>query len=126
MATASTTALIAVTPALGTQYLQWPVPSGTARPARLTLAAQIAAGLYATVLYLPMNMLTGRNWQTANEVMIYVSLGVVVLMVAALPWGRRVWDRSQPESATLAVAGPFTNVKDVTTAPLTCRPDPRV
>jgi hypothetical protein len=99
VATVSTTALIAITPSLGTQYLQWPVPSSTVRPTRLTLAAQIAAGLYAATLYLPMNMLTWHNWQITNEVMIFISLGLIVLMIAALPWGRRVWDRSRPDES---------------------------
>jgi len=97
VATASVTSLIVLSPGIGIQYLQWPVPSSTARPTRLTLTAQIAAGLCAFTLYLPMNMLTWHNWQIANQVVMLVSLGVVVLMVAALPWGRRVWDRSRPD-----------------------------
>ncbi len=97
VATASVTSLIVLSPGIGIQYLQWPVPSSTARPTRLTLTAQIAAGLCAFTLYLPMNMLTWHNWQVANQVVMLVSLGVIVLMVAALPWGRRVWDRSQPD-----------------------------
>ena len=120
-ATVTVTALIAVTPSLGTQYLQWPVPSSLARPTRLTLAAQIVAGLYAAVLYLPMNMLTSHNWQAANRVMIFVSLGVAVLLVAALPWGRRVWDRSQPD----LFADDGVPALDTTTiGPLADSPDP--
>ena len=91
------TALIAASPGIGTQYLQWPVPSSIARPTRLSLTAQIAAGLCAFTLYLPMNMLTWHNWQVANQVVMLVSLGVILLMVAALPWGRRVWNRSRPD-----------------------------
>jgi hypothetical protein len=96
VATASVTSLVAVSPGIGIQYLQWPVPSGTARPTRLTLAAQIVAGLYAFTLYLPMNMLTSHNWHVVNRVMIFLSLGLIALLVAALPWGRRVWDRARP------------------------------
>lgn len=44
-----------------------------------------------------MNMLTWHNWQVTNEVMIFISVGLIVLMIAALPWGRRVWDRSGPD-----------------------------
>jgi hypothetical protein len=29
--------------------------------------------------------------------MLLASLGLIVLMIAALPWGRRVWDRSRPD-----------------------------
>jgi hypothetical protein len=96
MATATVTALIVVTPALGNQYLQWPVPSGTARPTRLTLPLQIVLGIYAAVFYLPMNMLAPTTWQNVDNIMMFVSLGVSVLLIAALPWGRRVWDRSAP------------------------------
>ena len=97
VATASVTALIAVSPGIGVQYLQWPVPSSTARPTRLTLPLQIVAGLYAFTLYLPMNMLTSHNWHVIDRVMIFISVGLVGLMVAALPWGRRVWDRSRSD-----------------------------
>jgi hypothetical protein len=99
VATVSVTTLIVVSPGFGIQYLQWPVPSSTARPTRLTLPLQIAVGLYAAVLYLPMNMLTSHNWHVVNRVMMVVSLGIVVLMIVALPWGRRVWDRSRPDEA---------------------------
>jgi hypothetical protein len=97
VATVSVTAFIVVSPGFGTQYLQWPVPSSTVRPTRLTLPVQIVAGLYAATLYLPMNMLTSHNWHVVDQVMMFISLGVVVLMIAALPWGRRVWDRSRPD-----------------------------
>jgi hypothetical protein len=97
VATVSVTTLIVVSPGIGLQYLQWPVPSSTARPTRLTLPLQIVAGLYAFTLYLPMNMLTSHNWHVVDRVMIFISLGLVVFMVAALPWGRRVWDRSRPD-----------------------------
>jgi hypothetical protein len=96
VATATTTALIVVTPAFGNQYLLWQAPSATARPTRLSIPLQIVLGIYAAVFYLPMAMLAGHNWQDADNVMMFVSLGVMVFMVAALPWRRRVWDRSAP------------------------------
>jgi len=113
VATASVTALVVASPGIGLQYLQWPVPSSIARPTRLTLTAQIAAGLCAFTFYLPMNMLTSHNWQATNRVMMFVSLGVVLLMIAALPWGRRVWDRSRPDDfAGEGVAAQDTLVAD--------------
>jgi hypothetical protein len=112
MATATVTALIVVSPAFGNQYLQWPIPSGTARPTRLTLAAQIAAGVYAAIFYLPMNMLSG-DWQRVDNIMMFASLGLCVLLIAALPWGRRVWDRSAPsEDETRSAPEPETVVSD--------------
>ncbi|HWG14735.1 MAG TPA: glycosyltransferase 87 family protein [Streptosporangiaceae bacterium] len=112
MATATVTALIVVSPAFGNQYLQWPIPSGTARPTRLTLPAQIAAGVYAAIFYLPMNMLSG-DWQRVDNIMMFASLGLCVLLIAALPWGRRVWDRSAPsEDETRSVPEPGTVVSD--------------
>jgi Glycosyltransferase family 87 len=96
VATATTTALIVVTPAFGNQYLLWPVPSALARPTRWTNALQIVLGCYAAIFYLPMNMLVGRVWQDVDNGMMFVSLGVAVCMLLALPWHRRVWDRSQP------------------------------
>ncbi|HEY0719472.1 MAG TPA: glycosyltransferase 87 family protein, partial [Streptosporangiaceae bacterium] len=113
MATATVTALIVVTPALGNQYLQWPVPSGTARPTRLTLPLQIVLGIYAAIFYLPMNMLTYTIWQDADNGMMFVSLAVSVFLIAALPWGRRVWDRSAPfDGETGSTPGPETVVSD--------------
>jgi hypothetical protein len=100
VATASVTALIVLTPAFGTQYLQWPVPSSIARPTRLTLTVQIVIGLTAAMFYLPMQMMQPSLWQDVNDVMMFVSLGVGVLLIAALPWHRRVWDRFRPPEDT--------------------------
>lgn len=99
VATATVTALIVVTPAFGNQYLLWQAPSATARPTRLSIPLQVGLGIYATIFYLPMSMLRSHNWQVADDVMMFVSLGVIVFMVAALPWRRRVWDRSAPPEA---------------------------
>jgi hypothetical protein len=95
IATVTTTVLLALTPAFGNQYLVWQAPTATARPARLSLALQIVLGVYAAIFYLPMNMLTQPNWVRANDVMMFVSLGVVAFMIIALPWRRRVWRPSQ-------------------------------
>ena len=96
IATATTTALLAVTPAFGAQYLLWQAPSHTAYPTRLSVPLQIVLGAYAAVFYLPMSMLKWHNWQTADKLMMFVSLGVIAFMIAAMPWGRRVWQRPQP------------------------------
>ncbi len=96
VATATTTALLVITPAFGVQYLLWQAPSHTAYPTRLSMPLQIVLGAYAAVFYLPMNMLTWHNWETADKLMMLVSLGVIALMIAAMPWGRRVWHRPQP------------------------------
>src|SRR6201992_16862 len=98
IATASVTALIVITPAFGTQYLQWPIPSAVARPTRLTLTVQIAIGLTAAMFYLPMQMMQYPLLQDVDNVMMFVSLGVGVLLIVALPWGRRIWDRSAPSA----------------------------
>jgi hypothetical protein len=95
IATATTTALLALTPAFGTQYLLWQTPTRTAYPTQLSMTLQIVIGTYAAIFYLPMNMLTSANWQFANKLMMVVSLGVIALMIAAMPWGRRVWHRPQ-------------------------------
>ena len=94
--TASTTALLVLTPSFGTQYLDWQAPSATARPARLAIPLQIVLGAYAAIFYLPMQVLTSHNWQVANDVMMFVSLGVVAFMIIALPWRRREWHPPQP------------------------------
>ena len=96
VATATTTALVALTPSFGTQYLVWQAPSATARPARLSMALQIVLGAYAAILYLPMQMLTAHNWVIADDVMLFVSLGVIAFMIAALPWQHRRWHPPQP------------------------------
>jgi len=96
IATASVTALIVVTPAFGTQYLQWPIPSSVARPTKLTLTVQIVIGLTAAMFYLPMQMMQYPLWQDVDNGMMFLSVAVGVLMIVALPWGRRVWDRSKP------------------------------
>ena len=96
VATATTTALVALTPSFGTQYLLWQAPSATARPARLSMALQIVLGAYAAILYLPMQMLTAHNWVIADDVMMFVSLGVIAFMIVALPWRQRLWHPPQP------------------------------
>ena len=97
VATATTTVLLAMTPSFGNQYLVWQAPSATARPARLSILLQIVLGAYAAIFYLPMEMLNHNNWVRANDVMMFVSLGVIAFMIAALPWQRRTW---QPPAAT--------------------------
>lgn len=77
------------------QYLLWQAPSSTAYPTRLSLPLQIVLGAFAATFYLPMNMLTWHNWQIADKIMMIVSLGVIALMIAAMPWNRRVWLRPQ-------------------------------
>jgi hypothetical protein len=42
-----------------------------------------------------MQMLTWHNWVITNDVMMFVSLGVVAFMIIALPWRRREWQPSQ-------------------------------
>lgn len=96
VATATTTALVALTPSFGTQYLAWQAPSATARPARLSMALQIVLGAWAAILYLPMQMLTAHNWVIADDVMMFVSLGVIAFMIVALPWRQRLWHPPQP------------------------------
>ena len=97
--TASTTALLALTPSFGNQYLMWQAPSATARPTRLSIPLQIVLGAFAALFYLPMEMLNGQNWEMANALMMLISLFVIIFMVAALPWKRRQW---QAPAATAA------------------------
>jgi hypothetical protein len=95
VATVTTTALLAITPAFGAQYLLWQAPSHTAYPTRLSMPLQIVLGAYAAMFYLPMSMLTSANWQMVDKIMMVVSLGVIALIIAAMPWNRRVWLRPQ-------------------------------
>jgi hypothetical protein len=97
VATATTTALLAITPSFGNQYLLWQAPSATARPARLSIPLQVVLGAYAAIFYLPMQMLTWHNWKMANALMMLISLFAIAFMIAALPWQRRQW---QPPTAT--------------------------
>ena len=97
IATATTTTLLAITPSFGNQYLVWQAPSATARPARLSIVLQIVLGAYSAIFYLPMEMLTLRNWQMASDIMMLISIFVIAFMVAALPWQRRQW---QPPAET--------------------------
>jgi hypothetical protein len=71
---------------------------------------QIVLGIYAAVFYLPLNQLTGTSWQSADNVMMFISLGVMVFLVAALPWRRRVWDR--PVLPTGPTGGPIDATAD--------------
>src|ERR1700753_454574 len=95
MATVSVTALIAITPAFGTQYLQWPVPSSIAKPTKLTLGVQITTGLTAAFFSLRMQMMRYPLWNDVDDGMMFASVALVIFMIIALPWQRRVWDRSQ-------------------------------
>ena len=99
VATVTTTTLVALTPSFGTQYLLWQAPSATARPARLSMALQIVLGTWAAILYLPMQMLTAHNWVIADDVMLFVSLGVIAFMIVALPWRQRLWHPPQPPTS---------------------------
>jgi len=104
IATATTTALVVITPSFGNQYLLWQAPSATARPTWLSMPLQVLLGGYAAMFYLPMDMLSLRYWKMANALMMLFSLGVVAVMVAALPWWRRQWPRLQAPRHPAAVA----------------------
>lgn len=99
IATATSTALVAFTPAFGNQYLMWQAPSATARPSRLMLPVQIAIGLYAAIFYLPMDMLGPTYWNMANDLMMIVSIALILFMLFALPWGRRKERASREQPA---------------------------
>ena len=80
----------AITPAFGTQYPLWQAPTCIAYPSPLAIPLQIVLGAYAAMLYLPMSMLTSAHWHSVDKIMMVVSLGVIALTIAALPWGREV------------------------------------
>ena len=103
IATATTTALVAITPSFGIQYLLWQAPSATARPNRLSMPLQIVLGTYAAMFYLPMVMLHYRYWKMANALMMLFSLFVIAFMIAALPWQRRQWRPVQPQQHPAAL-----------------------
>ena len=75
VATATTTALLVITPAFGVQYLLWQAPSSTAYPTRLSLPLQIVLGAYAATFYLPMSMLQVASLAEVDHLMLFVSLG---------------------------------------------------
>jgi hypothetical protein len=103
VATATTTALLAITPSFGAQYLLWQAPSATARPTRLSMPLQIVLGTYAAMFYLPMVMLHYRYWKMAYALMMLFSLFVIAFMIAALPWQRRQSRPVQPPQHPAAV-----------------------
>jgi hypothetical protein len=110
VATATTTALVAITPAFGNQYLLWQTPSRTAYPTRLSAPLHIVLGAYAAAFYLPIALLKPHYWHMVADEMAVVSLGVIALMIAAMPWDRRVWTRPQrrpalPERTSHAATG---------------------
>jgi hypothetical protein len=91
VAGASTSAFLVATAGFGVQYLAWPVPFTTLSPTRLQPALQTAIGLWAWVGYIAIGgglvpssagVWPARLWQLS-------SLVLVVLIVAALPWGQR-------------------------------------
>ncbi|MBV9208926.1 MAG: hypothetical protein JO037_26745 [Actinobacteria bacterium] len=103
VATATTTALLAITPSFGIQYLLWQAPSATARPNRLSAPLQVVLGTYAAMLYLPMNMLAWHDWRMASALMTLFSVFVIAFMIAALPWQRRQRPPAQPPRHAAAV-----------------------
>jgi hypothetical protein len=91
VAGASASAFLVATAGFGVQYLAWPVPFTTLSPTRLQPALQTAIGLWAWVGYIAIGgglvpssagVWPARLWQLS-------SLVLVVLIVAALPWGQR-------------------------------------
>jgi hypothetical protein len=91
VAGATTSAFLSATAGFGVQYLDWPAPFTTLSPTRLQPVLQTAIGLWAWVGYIAIGgglvpssagVWPARLWQLS-------SLVLVVLIVAALPWGQR-------------------------------------
>ncbi|HXW45926.1 MAG TPA: glycosyltransferase family 87 protein, partial [Streptosporangiaceae bacterium] len=98
-----------LTPALGAQYLDWPMALMVARWARWTMPVQIAVSVYAICAYIPMNVqwlpgntLTSHSfWHWAAESMVAASLVLIALFAIALPWraDRSEHPPAEPSSA---------------------------
>lgn len=89
-------AFVLVTARFGSQYLVWALPYLIARPTRHHWPALLAMTLWAAFGYLHMMRLNHHRWISAHDLWAYSSAVVVVAMLFALPWARRVRPERPP------------------------------
>jgi Glycosyltransferase family 87 len=96
-AAAMALAFLIVTAGFGMQYLAWPMPFIVSRPSKFTQPFIVGAGIFAAFGYLYLGNLTGPAYQTAFKISMFVSVGIVVLLAAAMPWSRRAKASGGPD-----------------------------
>ena len=98
-------AFMIVTPRMGTQYLLWFVPFLVARPTRWSQAAMGVAATWAGLGYIYLTQFDETQWWINHRWWAQISVVVIVLLAAAIPWSRR---RAQPPVTTPPVTAPPT------------------
>ena len=54
------------------------------------------ASLWTGAYWPELQMMQYPLWNDVDDGMMFASVALVIFMIIALPWQRRVWDRSQP------------------------------
>ena len=93
LTTAILLAFMVVTPRLGAQYLLWFMPFLVARPTRFAWPAIIGCSLWAGAGYLYLTQYEGHEWGALHSPWAQISIVLLPVLVAAMPWDRR----RQPE-----------------------------
>ena len=78
------------TPSFGEQYLGWPVPFLTARPARLTDLLIWVPGGYAAVNDLMLSRVSPAGYKVLSPAIFLASFAAIGALALAAPWRRRV------------------------------------
>ena len=90
LTTAMLLAFMVVTPRLGAQYLLWFMPFLVARPTRFAWPVIIGCSTWAAVGYLYLTQWEDHEWWIRHTPWAMSSVVLLPLLVAAMPWNRRV------------------------------------
>jgi hypothetical protein len=94
-----------VTPRLGAQYLLWFMPFLVARPTRFAWPAIVGVSLWAGYGYLYMTQYQDMAWWLMHRDWSRVSIVLLPVLLAAMPWGRRRPPGQEPDGPS-APPGP--------------------
>ncbi|GAA3427148.1 hypothetical protein GCM10018953_43310 [Streptosporangium nondiastaticum] len=98
--TALLLAFMVATPRLGAQYLLWFMPFLVARPTRFAWPAILGVSFWAAYGYLYMTQYRGLEWGALHSVWAQCSIVLLPVLIAAMPWSRRVSEAQVPAPRT--------------------------
>ncbi|MHB8512499.1 MAG: glycosyltransferase family 87 protein [Actinomycetota bacterium] len=107
MSIAAICAFFAFTVGFGIQYLVWPVALFVARPTKYSRLALFLASIYVMNSYLILTHMPNPFYTRAHGAAMGLSIAIIVVLIAAMPWERR---KQGPELDLPAISAPAQSI----------------